>query len=375
VNRDVVVIGGGMAGIAAALAGAGRGARVTLIQRAPGATALCVGGWLGPLPASLATQFEQAGHPWLVLSQPLPSPDGSLRRFDRAAEPQAAAQFTGSTLVCGIVGLPGFQARVLARMWSEWTGTDVLAETVQLERTPAAGWSPPSLAGEIARDPDSLGRALAARVRQTGAGSVIVPPVLGLDGSDTTRRTIESMAGVAVGEALGFAPSIPGWRLDGALARMVERAGIDRLRGTVEQARTSNGRVDGVVVQTSGKPIELVAASFVLATGKFVGGGIRAEGRLRESALQCPIWVEHAGEVFEQAEPLTLTNADRREEQPLLAAGVAVDAEGRPIDRNGTLVYHNVWTAGAVRRGYDSPSVGLGHAAAEGWAAGERATG
>ena len=95
---------------------------------------------------------------------------------------------------------------------------------------------------------------------------------------------------------------------------------------------------------------------------------------MREPALNCPVWIDHAGETFELAEPLTLTNADRREDQPLLSAGVAVDAEGRAVDRNGDVVFDNVWTGGAVRRGHDPVTSGLGHAAAEGWAAGERAT-
>ncbi len=368
------MIGGGMAGVAAALASAGRGARVTLVRRAPGATALSMGSWQGPLPALLAEHFQAVDHPWLALSRPLPSPDGSVRRFDRAATAQAAAHFTDNTLVCGIEGLPAFQARVLARMWSEWTGTDVLASMVRLKRTPAAGWSPPSLAAEIARDASELAPEIAARVHEMRATSVIVPAVLGLDGTDSPRRAIESITGVPVGEALGSAPSIPGWRLDSALERMLQRAGIVQLRGMVELQRKNHRQVERVVVRTGNAHSELAGGSFILATGKYVGGGIRADGRLREPALDCPVWIEHAGEVFEQAEPLTLTNADRREEQPLLAAGVAVDAEGRPLDRNGQLVYDNVFTAGAVRRGYDSDGFGLGHAAAQGWAAGERAT-
>ena len=76
----------------------------------------------------------------------------------------------------------------------------------------------------------------------------------------------------------------------------------------------------------------------------------------------------------EHGEPLALTNADRREEQPLLAAGVTVNAEGRPIDRANAIVYDNVWAAGTVCRGGEAPAYGLGHAATEGWAAGERAT-
>ncbi|MGH8436671.1 MAG: FAD-binding protein [Pseudomonas sp.] len=372
--RDVVVIGGGMAGVAAALASAARGARVTLVRRAPGATALCEGGWNGPLPEPLAAQFAAAGHPWAILQNPLPAPDGSLRRFDRAASAQAAAALTGPTLACGIAGLPSFRAAVLARMWSELSGFAVSSDTIQLEQTPAAGWSPPSLAECIARDPGQAGRMLRERAARVGAQAIILPAVLGLSPDDATRSALESAAGVRVGEALAVAPSIPGWRLGIVLDTLLQRAGVELIHGAALRPDETSRRIDHVMVHNSALQTRLTAAAFVLATGKFLGGGISAEGRLREAALDCPVWIDHVGETFEQVLPLTLTNADRREEQPLLAAGVLVDAEDQPVDRQGERCYDNVWAAGAVRRGYDSSQYGLGHAAAEGWAAGERAT-
>jgi glycerol-3-phosphate dehydrogenase subunit B len=154
---------------------------------------------------------------------------------------------------------------------------------------------------------------------------------------------------------------------------MLERAGVAVLTGTARLSSRAGRRVERIEVHDRGDALELEAKSIVLATGKFVGGGIGANGRLREIVLDCPVWIEHAGDIFEQAEPLALTNADRREEQPLLAAGVMVDAEDRPVNLKGEPVFENVWAAGAVRRGYDSASQGLGHAAAQGWAAGERA--
>ena len=111
------------------------------------------------------------------------------------------------------------------------------------------------------------------------------------------------------------------------------------------------------------------ARAFILATGKYVGGGIEAHESLAETALDCPVWIDHLGERFDRVEPLTLTNADRHDEQPLLRAGLTCDPEGRPLGPYGDVVFENVWTAGSVRAG---PIASLGRAAAEGWAAGER---
>lgn len=375
VNRspDVVVIGGGMAGVAAALAGVSRGASVTLVRRAPGATALTVGGWNGPMPEPLAAAFAAVDHAWLPAAQSgLPSPDGSWRFYQRAAPAQALPQST-PTMVCSIMGLAGFHAVSLSRLWMDLADVELIPMQITLDATPAAGWSPVSLAALLERSPAEFASKLQAQVRATGCRCVIVPAVLGLEAGGIVRKAIEETASVPVREALGSTPSIPGWRLQLALDRMLARAGVTLVRGDVS-ARSGSNRLESIQVLNTRGEINLQARSFVLATGKFIGGGISSNGRLREVALNCPLWIEHAGETFEHGEPLALTNNDRREEQPLLAAGVTVNAEGRPIDRTGAIVYDNVWAAGTVCRGGEAPAYGLGHAAAEGWVAGERAT-
>jgi glycerol-3-phosphate dehydrogenase subunit B len=372
-SQDVVVIGGGIAGVAAALASSARGARVTLIRRAPGATALSVGGWLGPMVAPLATHFEDVQHPWPIApASGLPAPDGSWRSYAHAAAAHAIP-LQSPALVCGISGLAGFHAAALVRLWQDLAPVELTATQVTLDATPAAGWSSVSLAAALERSSSEIAAALSARVKETRARSVLLPAVLGIEQSAAVRTAVEAVCGVPVIEALGSTPSLPGWRLRVALDRMLARANISLVTGAVKE-RANGSHLSSISVATNADQVELEAKAFVLATGKFIGGGIEADGRLREAALNCPIWIEHAGDTFEHAEPLSLTNADRREEQPLLSAGVDVDAEGRPIDRQGNLVYTNVWAAGTVRKGGESPAYGLGHAAAEGWAAGERAT-
>ena len=369
------MIGGGIAGVSAALAASRHGVRVTLVRRAPGATALTVGGWTGPLPEPLAAAFEAAEHTWMpATGTGFPSPDGSWRFFDRVATSHVA-QLTERVLVCAIAGLPGFHGITLTRMWQELVGIEMIPVTITLNATPAAGWSPVSLAATLDRSSEDFATRLAAEIRSNRARGAIVPAVLGLEASISVRQAIESRAGVPIAEALGSAPSIPGWRLQRALERLLANAGVTVIKGEVVSAASGSGRVQSVQSTTADGDMTLSAASFVLAPGKFIGGGISTNGKLREVALGCPLWIEHAGETFEHAEPLALTNADRREEQPLLAAGVTVNAEGRPIDRANAIVYDNVWAAGTVCRGGEAPAYGLGHAANEGWAAGERAAG
>lgn len=115
------------------------------------------------------------------------------------------------------------------------------------------------------------------------------------------------------------------------------------------------------------------ARSFVLATGKFVAGGITAREEFRESVFDLPVWLEQLGEIFTTADALTLTDPLRTERQALLHAGVHTDAQQRPVDRAGDVVYENVFVAGTVRSEWSTAAAGLGSCAEDGWNAGVNA--
>lgn len=366
---DVVVIGSGVAGSAAALAAAARGAAVALVEGRPGATALCNGSWRGPVPAPLAAALREAGYDLEPATRTLFSPDGSLLQADYAASTHLTAPADGPTVVCGVSGLTGFHARTLVRMWTDLVDRELRAEAITLPGTPAGGWSPAALCHLIQQDLTVLGSALHALGTRTGAGTIVLPALLGLNQVSRLRATLEHIAGCRVVEALGSVPSIPGWRLQRALRIALEQAGVHVVAGLCVGPKADRSSVRSIRVQREGQTEEVSGRRFVLATGKFVGGGISADRAMKESALDLPVWIDHLNERFEMAEPLTQTNADRLAEQPILSLGVAHDEEGRPT--NGSdLVYANVWAAGAVRRGQAHT---LGRAASEGWSAGERA--
>jgi glycerol-3-phosphate dehydrogenase subunit B len=368
------VIGGGIAGTAAALASARRGARVTIVRAAPGATALCVGGWHGAMPAELAAEFSAAGHEWMTSTHQLPAPDGTLRSFEFAAPAQAPARLTDTTLVCGFTGLPSFHADVLAQLWGEASSCSLRSCAVTLRDTPATGWSPASLASRMERQHDDVAAMLAERAREHGADAIVLPAVLGFERTADVRAALEHSTGLTIAETLGCTPSLPGWRLQAALDRMLVRASVTIEAGRVVDRRTNGTHLHAVTVRQDGVQRELTADAYVLATGKFIGGGIEAHGEFHEPALGCPVWVDHLGERFEANEPLTLTNADRRAEQALLCIGVATNGKAKPVSAGGEPFYDNVWVAGAVRAEHTVGIDGLGSAAQDGWHAGEQAT-
>src|SRR5690606_169680 len=152
---DVLVIGGGAAGVAAALAAAARGRRVALVRTGPGATALTAGGWRGPLPAGPGRAPAAAGVPPAPPARPrAPPPPAGLRPYHLAAPAQPAAVVEAGALVCGILGLPGFTAPALARLWGDAARVELAAATLDAgPLTPPAGWSPVALAAALEREP------------------------------------------------------------------------------------------------------------------------------------------------------------------------------------------------------------------------------
>jgi glycerol-3-phosphate dehydrogenase subunit B len=340
---------------------------VALVRAGPGATALGAGAWQGPLPPLLRDALAASTLPYVPVSAPLPHPFGDLRECEHAGASHAQAAIRADTCVCGIAGLPGFPASALARMWGAPSHRQVL-----LVDTPPAGWSAVSLAALFERRPEVLLDALAGLA---GERHVVLPAVLGLERHAQVFFALSALS-FEVGEALGSTPSVPGWRLDRALLAALERAGVQVVHARVVGRTAREGVLESVTLAGDVAHPTLAADRFVLATGRFVGGGITAsdvtdavdvahggalrEAKLVERALGCGVWVEHLGERFTQVQPVPLTSPVRGEAQALLGAGVHVDAELRPLDDAGRPLYRNVVACGAVLAGVVH---GLGFAA------------
>lgn len=373
------MIGGGVAGATAALSAAAAGARVALVRSGPGATALSGGGWFDAPPPELRHALEAAGYPLEDCAHRLPHPDGVLVPCSVAAPVHAAAQLSTSTLVCGIAGLPAFRAPALAALWSHAAGLsvdDVQAVTISIDATPSAGWSPASLAGMLDRNAVLLADALSPVVRERSPARVILPAIAGLNDHARVATALRDACGVPVAEALGVAPSVPGWRLDRALMNAVANAGVHVVAGRLGAGEQRDGLLRTAVITGAGASTSLSADAWVLATGKYIGGGITADDEFEEPALGCDVALERFSRTIDDpGASLVLTDPVRTEPQPALAAGVQVNAEGQPLHPSGSVFLANVFAAGSVRAGVEAGRLGLGSAAHQGWTAGARAAG
>jgi glycerol-3-phosphate dehydrogenase subunit B len=421
---DVVIIGGGLSGSIAALSAHHRGARVALANRSWGATALSTGALdIAYTPALSRTHLvprtiaehimdivaHRRRHPYSVLGlersimgirrgfealsrdlEPagllpatldleaenlsLPSSLGVLVAAGSALAPHLGADFSAPTRsrigVLEIKGLAYFDARRvaagLARDARTLNGT--APEVVVVPLGSQTTTSPLALARclDDQQHVDSLARELNGKT--AGLDLLIAPPILGLERHGAARQRFAEAAGVAVVEAVAHMPSVPGVRLQRALDLAVAGAGIE-IVGEVVNARCEGGRVRAVVTKDRQ---ELEAGAFVLATGRFVAGGVTWRNDCRETLFGLPVGSDEG--VLDADSPDAAVRETPMESHPLMTAGVQVGATLQPL-ADGRVAFENLYAAGMVIGGFASRYVlcADGVAMSTGFLAGEAA--
>ncbi|MDJ0867520.1 MAG: FAD-binding protein [Myxococcota bacterium] len=432
----VAVIGAGLAGASAALELAEAGLAVVLLAPGPGATALTGGtidvaaasplrrgglplrqaevGLLAPgarlrgvelaNPAHPYARILRGGSPEVEVKQAVTALDawlepaglrvrgdldttrwladvrGAVRAADLALSGPGDGGLDAADEVAlvAIPGLAGWDAPAALRaLAAEFSALGLPQRPLRV-----VAWSPPaalragSAAGLAARlDAPEAGALLADQMAALGAPGrlLLFPPVLGLDAGEALRERLEAAAGCRVAELLGVAPlAVAGYRLDRALGRALERAGVERRRARVARLDLHAGRVRALELE--GAP-PLAVDACVLTTGRFVGGGVvDAGGALREPLADLPLY-DLAGRRVDGIQPHRLVRRDYEGEQPLFGAGVRTDTSLRPLGPAGEPRAENLFAAGDLLGSFDPARdrTGLGVALLSGRRAGREA--
>ena len=434
-GREVVVLGGGLAGSVASLALAEAGLPVRQIVAGPGATAMASGAfdiaaaspgvahlpWRDPLRGEplaardrLALLLREAPrHPYTALyaarghaalvrdleraiarlrgwlepeelelvgtldrNRLLPMAQGTLRGVDLAWSGSAEAHVEGCrrVVVLDLPGLEGWDARGCARnLVAEITALGLGPLPVQVtrptDRSLLHGTGSPS---RVAARLDRPGGERLLRALLEGCGApgdlVLVPQIVGLS---RTRSLLGALAeeGLRVGEVLALPPhGLAGHRLQRALDRACARAGVELLRGRVTHiTATEHGlRLEGAA------PVPLLTDRCVVATGRFVGGGLVASARgVREPLLGLPLR-DPDGRRVDGIPPHRSVRKGYASAQPLYGAGVAVNPDLSLCDGP-----RGIFAAGEWIGGFDPARerTGLGVALLSGLAAAEAVLG
>lgn len=381
-THDTVVIGAGLAGLTAALRLADEGQRVLVVARGVGSTHLApatidVLGFADerverPGQALSAFTDTHPGHPYALLSAesiaagiewfkgrlPGLGYQGGLEENFLLPTAVGVAKPTAvvpETMIGGDLRAGGrfvFVGLGLKDFYPAYLADNLGAGARAIELTPPRGGEADVSSVGLARrfeQPDfreAIVRGLAGRVEPDER--VGFPAVLGLERAGKVWRELEARLEQPVFEVATLPPSVSGIRLHEAMTAALRQAGGRILLGqSVVGAETSNGRIEGVVVQAAARPATYRARSFVLATGGLAAGGIHVDsyGKIREVVFDLAL----AGlPVANGRPPFLPTYLD---EQPLDRVGVAVDDALRPNDAEGRPLFENLHAAGATLAG------------------------
>ncbi len=381
--RDAVVIGAGLAGLAATLRLAEAGAKVTLVTKGIGGLQLGQGTLdiLGYSPERVSEPLAELpeyvashpGHPYahftpdevassltwmrdllgsdLLVGEPsrnvvLPTAVGALRPTS-IYQPSMAAGIPGNHtkyLLVGFSCLKDFYPTLAAENLSLQQapdGTPIQARAITVD-FPIRGDESDTSGVNHARALDSaetrhrLVNLLKEHVRD---GEVVgLPGVLGLNDLHAWED-IRAQLGHEIFEIPLQPPSVPGMRLNQAMTELVKQNARLMTGSAVISHDSENGRLLSVTVSTAGAPKVIPTKNVILAAGGFESGALEIDsyGNVSDTVLGLPL-VGIEGE---------LLNGDFwGSDQPLFRSGIAVDHSMRALNAEGTPVYTNVYAAG-----------------------------
>ncbi|MFO1464488.1 MAG: FAD-binding protein [bacterium] len=408
-NADIAILGGGLAAYAAARELRDSGREVVLVVKAPGASALNSGAWdiadsprraagddwegwpgwreglseilrreelhpysvfaRGPIgqdfapfvAATAARAAESLGLP-MVSGEPLalvndfgsvkPSAwvqasmrDADLRRWQGA-----------KVLVVGIPGFPHFNPRfirqaLLQRQEGQAKSHLEFAGHLDVEIPAWAGrvsLSAMELAQLLDREENfvAFGQEVVRYLEGKVYTHLLLPPVMGVENTSDILEALRRITGLAAAETLATPLSVPGWRLQQAMDRYFQEQLGEVLVGEAVGFDGEGRRVKALYVHEGEQRHKLKAKAVLLATGKYLGGGIARHGRWREPVFNLPIFF---GDRRLKAQTMPQeTRPGVSELQPFLGAGLAVNSLGQVLDEDGQVAFDNLFACGGV---------------------------
>ncbi|NTV64978.1 MAG: glycerol-3-phosphate dehydrogenase subunit GlpB [Oscillochloris sp.] len=415
-NYDTIVIGAGIAGMLAAIGRAEAGERVLVVAKGHGTTHWAAGcidvldvGDDDPLAGVAQLMAIQPDHPYALAGTD--TIQGGIARLRAACEaggyplvgslhrnlllPTAAGALRPTCLVPTTMAagdarqlprLEGSAPPLLITSFRELRDffPPMIAANLRAQGFSAEGSYlplPPSRRNHdfsgvtFARlfdEPEfrsAVGEHLRTLVQSGGYQRVGMPAVLGLKHAPQVVADLQAASGALIFEIPTLPTSVPGMRLYRLLeAALLRVGGRVQLGSLVLRGEAGGDRLAAIYSEAAAREQRHRAARYVLATGGIAGGGVRASdaNHLVETALNLPLRTPNSR--ADWFFPQFLSESG----QPVFRTGIATDAQLRPLDTTGHVIYQNVAVAGSALAACDPIREGAleGIAAATGWMAG-----
>jgi glycerol-3-phosphate dehydrogenase subunit B len=179
---------------------------------------------------------------------------------------------------------------------------------------------------------------------------VVLPPVLGVENAEKNHQSLLGELKVKVIEQLSALPSSTGMRLQKNMQKKLNEV-AEVVSGKVTGFTTDTG-IQSLKVDMRGEENEVVAKNYLLATGKYLGGGLKHQQHFSESVFDLPVF--NGADAVSKDRPMThLLDPVASNSQPFMALGLKVDATGHPVCTNQKQVYTNLAACGHVLTGFD----------------------
>jgi glycerol-3-phosphate dehydrogenase subunit B len=280
----------------------------------------------------------------------------------------------GRVLLLGFEGLKDFSACLASENLNLWRARGKIAPSFRAEtltRVKLEGKALNSLNLARAFDGEEFREQVARQVQPLlkSGEKLGLPAVLGYSSSQSAWADLQKRLGTDIFEVPLPPPSIPGLRLYNLMRARLQEEGVRVIIGlSALKPILEKGEIQGIALGEARKSPVYRASAYVLATGKFVGGGLDAQrNRIFETLFDLP--VEYPQNRKEWFTTQLLTSIG----QPFNSFGVEVNASLQPTDSGGKVIYQNLYAAGGILAHADSMAEksGGGVAIATGYVAGQ----
>ena len=381
-TSDVIVVGGGLAGMMAASVAASRKQSVTLLTYGSGSLPLASGAIdffnadnpevaikqlpdthpyakIGSKARDAATKFlcEIAAHanlPYngrLSAQIPVVTAVGTLKYSALVPDSMDASKLAGKRkiFVVGINGLKDFYASMIVDNLKKYF-PDKQFEAAKIDLHFLGGRDITCMdAAQLLTDNEQL---LANELKALNAGgddAIILPPIFGVAGN-FSRSAVQTQVRADIVETTCLPPSPPGMRLQRAFMKYLQSNGVKFFENSKVVRGVVEGKtVTGVVVETAVREKTFPARKVILATGGFYSGGLtmREFDKPCEPIFDLPVFFP------EGADNWSNTQLFGDKPQGFSTTGIFTDENLRPVDASGNVLFDNLHVVGANLGGCD----------------------